>query len=78
MIRCNLSLYMGRDKLKMVDVAEKIGVHRNTISLLYKEEAKRIDLDIIEKLCELFGCEVGDMLYIQKENGADNNKVIQN
>ncbi|PLA73490.1 XRE family transcriptional regulator [Hydrogenovibrio sp. SC-1] len=67
MIRSNLSLYMGRDKLKMVDVAEKIGVHRNTISLLYKEEAKRIDLETLEKLCELFNCEVGDMLYIQKE-----------
>ena len=66
MIKNNLSMYMGRDKLKMVDVAEKIGVHRNTISLLYKEEAKRMDLETLEKLCDLFNCEVGDMLYIQK------------
>ena len=63
MIRNRLSMYMGRDKLKMVDVAERIGVHRNTISLLYKEEAKRIDLETVDKLCDLFNCEVGDLFY---------------
>jgi len=68
MIRCRLSTYMGREKLTMVEVAKKIGVHRNTISLLYKEDAKKVDLETLEKLCDLFGCSVGDMLYIEKES----------
>ncbi|WP_083919116.1 helix-turn-helix domain-containing protein [Hydrogenovibrio halophilus] len=44
-----------------MDVARAIDVHRNTISLLYKEEAKRIELDTMNKLCELFECTPGDL-----------------
>jgi len=62
MIRCNLSRLMGEKKLKIVDVARETGLHRNTVTLLYRETASRIDLDAIDKLCELFECEVGELL----------------
>jgi len=53
---------MGEKKLKIVDVARETGLNRNTVTLLYKETAQRIDLEAIDKLCELFQCEVGDLL----------------
>ena len=62
MIRCHLARLMGERKLKIVDVARETGLNRNTVTLLYKETAQRIDLEAIEKLCELFDCEVGDLL----------------
>ncbi|MFL0806445.1 MAG: helix-turn-helix transcriptional regulator [Oceanobacter sp.] len=62
MIRCHLARLMGERKLKIVDVARETGLNRNTVTLLYKETAQRIDLDVIDKLCELFECEVGDLL----------------
>jgi len=62
MIKCHLSRLMGERKLKIADVARDIGVHRNTITLLYYEKAKRIDLDVIDKLCKYFNCSVGDLL----------------
>jgi len=52
---------MGERKLKIADVARDIGVHRNTITLLYYEKAKRVDLDVIDKLCKYFNCSVGDL-----------------
>jgi len=58
---------MGERKMKIVDVARETGLNRNTVTLLYKETAQRIDLDAIEKLCRLFGCEVGDLLEVQKD-----------
>ena len=61
MIKCNLSKLMGEKKLKIADVARHTGLHRNTITLLYDETAMRVELDAIEKLCELFECEVGDL-----------------
>lgn len=61
MIRCHLARLMGERKLKIVDVARETGLNRNTVTLLYKETAQRVDLDAIEKLCELFGCDVGDL-----------------
>lgn len=62
MIRCHLSRLMGERKMKIADVARETGLHRNTITLLYKETATRVDLDAIDKLCRLFDCEVGELL----------------
>jgi putative transcriptional regulator len=52
---------MGENKMKIMDVARETGLHRNTVTLLYKETAKKIDIDAVDKLCELFDCEVGDL-----------------
>jgi putative transcriptional regulator len=66
MIRCHLSRLMGERKLKVVDVARLTGLHRNTITLLYNETSARVDIEAIDKLCELFGVEVGQLFeYIR-------------
>ena len=65
MVRCHLARLMGERKMKIVDVARETGLNRNTVTLLYKETAQRIELDAIEKLCALFECEVGDLLEIE-------------
>jgi len=64
MIKCNLSTLMGEKKLKIADVSRDTGIHRNTITLLYKEEASRVELDVIEKLCRYFKCTVGEFLEL--------------
>lgn len=69
MLRCHLSRLMGERKMKIVDVARATDLHRNTITLLYQERATRIDLDVIEKLCSLFKCEVGELFeYIPEQD----------
>lgn len=62
MIRCHLSRLMGEHKMRIADVARETGLHRNTITLLYKETANRVELDVIDKLCALFDCSVGELL----------------
>jgi putative transcriptional regulator len=57
---------MGERKLKIADLAKDIGVHRNTITLLYYERAKRIDFDVLDKLCKYFNCSVGEILELIK------------
>ena len=52
---------MGEKKLKIADVARETGLNRNTVTLLYKETAQKVDLDAIDKLCELFDCEVAEL-----------------
>jgi putative transcriptional regulator len=52
---------MGEKKLKVAEVARLTGLHRNTITLLYEETAVRVDLEAIEKLCDLFDCSVGEL-----------------
>ena len=66
MVRCHLSTLMGKHKMKIADVARETGLHRNTITLLYKEEASRVELDTVEKLCKLFNCSVCDLFQIEE------------
>ena len=65
MIKCHLSRLMGERKLKLADVARLTGLHRNTVTLLYNETAARVDLETIEKLCELFDCKVENLFEYQ-------------
>jgi putative transcriptional regulator len=60
-IRCHLSRVMGEHKMRVSDVAEKTGLHRNTIDLLYKETAQRVDFEVMDRLCRLFKCDVGQL-----------------
>ena len=56
---------MGERKLKLADVARLTGLHRNTVTLLYNETAARVDLETMEKLCELFECKIEDLFEYQ-------------
>lgn len=64
MIRCHLARLMGERKMKISDVLRKTGLSRNTVTLMYKETAQKIDIEALDKLCRLFECQVGDLLEL--------------
>ncbi|MGB4913300.1 MAG: helix-turn-helix transcriptional regulator [Candidatus Dechloromonas phosphoritropha] len=61
MIKCHLARLMGERKLKIADVARETGLHRNTVTLLYDETAARVELETMDRLCNLFDCTVGEL-----------------
>ena len=67
MLKCNLSKIMGEKRLKIADVARDTGINRGTITRIYNEEATRIELEVVEKLCEYLDIEVGELYEIIKE-----------
>ncbi|AZR81092.1 helix-turn-helix domain-containing protein [Thiomicrospira sp. S5] len=72
MIQSKLSVLMGERRMKVIDVARELGIKRNAIDLLYKDESKRIDIDLLDQLCDLFGCTPNDILHYEKsENNED-------
>lgn len=62
MIRCHFARLLGERKLKISDVARDTGINRGTLTRLYYETAERVELDVLEKLCEYFEVEVSDLL----------------
>lgn len=68
MIDSNLSTLMGSKRLKVIDVAREIKVNRSSIDKLYNNEAKRIDLDVLDKLCDFLECTPNDILKFKKED----------
>lgn len=61
MLKCHLSKLMGERKLKIADVARLTSVNRGTITRLYHETASRVELEVVEQLCRVLDCEVGDL-----------------
>lgn len=62
MIRCHFARLLGERKLKISDVARDTGINRGTLTRLYYETAERVELDVLDKLCDYFGVEVSDLL----------------
>jgi len=61
MIRCNLSVLMGKKKMNIADVHRATGLNRTTVTHLYYETTQRIEMQAVDKLCKLFECQVGDL-----------------
>lgn len=62
MIRSHLGRLLGERRMKIADLARETGIHRNALTLLYRDEAARIDVTTIDRVCAYFGCKVGDLL----------------
>jgi putative transcriptional regulator len=52
------------ERLSQRGLAKKTGVAAATINRLYKNHVRRFDADVIEKICSVLGCEVGDLLIL--------------
>ncbi|PHI17995.1 XRE family transcriptional regulator [Lewinellaceae bacterium SD302] len=65
MIHCNLSTILGTKRLKISDVSKATGLNRSTITVLYNDTAKRIDLKAIYKICKFLECGIDELFTIQ-------------
>ncbi len=65
-IKINISRLLGERKMNMRELADKTGIRPTTISNLYYEETKRIEIEQINALCKALGCSVGDIFeYVE-------------
>ncbi|NOU82794.1 helix-turn-helix domain-containing protein [Paenibacillus sp. LMG 31459] len=71
MIKNNLSEILGRQRLKVRDVVRGTGLATNTVSGLYHDTSKRVDLDTLDKLCTFLGVNVGEILEHVEEPSQD-------
>jgi putative transcriptional regulator len=68
-LKNNLRLLMAKNGIRtMVELEEKSGVSRQVLDRLDKDKSKRLDFETVVKLCKLFNCDVGELLYLDKES----------
>lgn len=73
-MKCQLSTLMGKSRYSIQDVHLKTGLARSTVTQLYHDKATRIDFETVEKLCNLFGCEIGDLLVLEGTTDKEKEK----
>ena len=62
MIRCHFARLLGERKLKISDVARDTGLNRGTLTRLYYETAERVELDVLDKLCDYFEVDLPSLI----------------
>ncbi|TMV49335.1 helix-turn-helix transcriptional regulator [Paenibacillus mesophilus] len=71
MIVNHLSEIMGRKRLNVRDVVRGTGLAINTVSGLYHDTSKRVDMETLDKLCTFLGVGIGDILEHKQEQGEE-------
>ena len=75
MIKNHLSKLLGERRWTQADLARKTGIRRATINELYNELTDRVNLEHLDRICEVLECSVSDVLeYVpnpQRKTGAD-------
>lgn len=67
-IKIKVSDLLGKHKMTQRELADKTGIRPATISALYHETIKRIEIEQIAKLCEVFNCQPGDIFSYERDN----------
>lgn len=62
MIRIHLSRLLGERRWTQADLARKTGIRAATINELYHEIAERVNLEHLDTICDVLGCELGDLI----------------
>ena len=66
MIIVNLDVMLAKRKMKVSDLADKVGITLANISILKNGKAKAVRLEPLDKICEVLDCQPGDILEHQK------------
>ena len=70
-IRINLDVEMAKAKISSGALAEKIGITQANLSNLKTGKAKAIRFSTLEAICEVLGCQPGDILEYVDDGGTN-------
>lgn len=59
------------ERISQAKLAREIKISYNALDRWLKNDVERYDAPIVERLCEYFGCDVGDLLYIDRSGDKE-------
>jgi putative transcriptional regulator len=72
-VKNKLAVIMAKKGIRSVSALHRMiqengyTMSRRTLDKFYNNESNRIDFDTLGTLCIVLDCEVGDLLYLEKE-----------
>jgi putative transcriptional regulator len=66
----NLDVMLARRKMRSKELAERIGITEQNVSLLKSGKVRGVRFETLEKICEVLNCQPADILEYRRE-GAD-------
>jgi putative transcriptional regulator len=63
----NLDVMLARRKMRSKDLAERIGISEQNVSLLKSGKVKGVRFETLENICKVLQCQPGDLLEYRPE-----------
>lgn len=63
----NLDVMLAKRKMKLQELAERIGITVQNLSILKTGKAKAIRFSTLKSICECLDCQPGDILEFKKD-----------
>lgn len=58
----NLDIMLAKRKMRSKELAERIGITEQNVSLLKSGKVRGVRFETLEKICEVLDCQPGDIL----------------
>ncbi|WP_299879759.1 helix-turn-helix transcriptional regulator [uncultured Sulfitobacter sp.] len=63
-----LDVMLARRKMRSKELAERVGITVQNVSLLKSGKVKGVRFETLEKICEVLACTPGDILNFEPED----------
>ena len=70
-ITVNLDVMLARRKMRSKELAERIGITEQNVSLLKSGKVKGVRFDTLALICEALDCQPGDILEYRDAAGTE-------
>lgn len=67
----NLDVMLAKRKMRSKELAERIGITEQNVSLLKSGKVKGMRFETLEKICEVLDCQPGDILVYEPDTKVD-------
>ena len=76
MVKIKLSDLWGKHKMNQKTLSKLTNIRPATISKMYYEEVKRIDIQQIDSICKAFDCEISELFeYIPDDSDKEQKSI---
>ncbi|EAV40766.1 transcriptional regulator, XRE family protein [Stappia aggregata IAM 12614] len=66
-----LDVMLARRKMRSKELAERIGITEQNVSLLKSGKVKGVRFETLEKICDVLDCQPGDLLIYEPDKTSD-------
>jgi len=71
----NLDVMLARRKMRSKELAERIGISEQNVSLLKSGKVKGMRFDTLDRICAALDCQPGDILEYRPEAEPANSPI---
>lgn len=67
----NLDVMLARRKMRSKELAERIGITEQNVSLLKSGKVRGVRFDTLARICDALDCQPGDILEFRRAEGEE-------